>query len=306
MELNLCRYRFSFRVLEPMRFTDYTGSTLRGVFGHTLMDLSGISADKTLQSNYESFKNSVYVKVFEPCNDGDNSSRLNGNPIPYVLEASVQGKSNYAKGDIYYFDMVLMNDATSYLAEVVLAWRRALLNGFGPKRSLARAELILVQQHQIDGSLKDLYSEHKPTLIPHRTMMQVPRFEGAQDVELVFYTPLRLQHDGRVLKTEELNAAILLRNVLRRFSLCFPEHKPQDINELTDTAASVEDHKDLYAQDWKRYSNRQKQAMRLTGSVGRWVLKQVPEAWLPYVWVGQYLHVGKNTSFGLGAYRMID
>ncbi|MDV7399370.1 CRISPR system precrRNA processing endoribonuclease RAMP protein Cas6, partial [Arthrospira platensis SPKY1] len=55
--------------------------------------------------------------------------------------------------------------------------------------------------------------------------------------------------------------------------------------------------------DWERYSSRQKQKMKLGGLVGRWQLLQVPAPLLPFVHLGQWLHVGKEGAFGLGKYQ---
>jgi hypothetical protein len=57
--------------------------------------------------------------------------------------------------------------------------------------------------------------------------------------------------------------------------------------------------------DWTRWSSRQQQHMKLGGLMGRFRLPNgaLADLW-PLIWLGQYLHIGKNTSFGLGAYRI--
>jgi CRISPR-associated protein Cas1 len=42
--------------------------------------------------------------------------------------------------------------------------------------------------------------------------------------------------------------------------------------------------------------------LRQTGLLGEVILTGVPPAWLPWLWLGQHLHLGKATHFGLGRY----
>lgn len=75
------------------------------------------------------------------------------------------------------------------------------------------------------------------------------------------------------------------------------------IRALNNLADDVEDDRRLVWQDWERYTSRQNQEMNLGGVVGRWYLKQVPAELLPFIYLGQWLHLGKETAFGLGKYQ---
>jgi CRISPR/Cas system endoribonuclease Cas6 (RAMP superfamily) len=47
--------------------------------------------------------------------------------------------------------------------------------------------------------------------------------------------------------------------------------------------------------------------MTLGGVLGRWTLHGTPEVLAeiyPWLWLGQWLHVGKNASMGLGGYQL--
>ena len=56
--------------------------------------------------------------------------------------------------------------------------------------------------------------------------------------------------------------------------------------------------------DWTRYSSRQHRKMQLGGLVGSVTYAGDLAAFLPFVALGQLLHVGKNATFGLGKYRV--
>jgi CRISPR/Cas system endoribonuclease Cas6 (RAMP superfamily) len=59
-------------------------------------------------------------------------------------------------------------------------------------------------------------------------------------------------------------------------------------------------------QDWTRYSSRQRTRMQMGGIVGSAELDTAgmdSEGWAG-LWLGQWLHIGKQTSMGLGHYRL--
>lgn len=62
----------------------------------------------------------------------------------------------------------------------------------------------------------------------------------------------------------------------------------------------------LHWHDQTRWSSRQQQSMKLGGLLGRLPLPAagLDQLW-PLLWFGQYVHLGKNTSFGLGQYRVL-
>jgi hypothetical protein len=59
---------------------------------------------------------------------------------------------------------------------------------------------------------------------------------------------------------------------------------------------------DLRWKDWQRYSSRQKSTMTLGGIVGQVQFTNIPDLLWPMLYLGQWTHVGKNASFGLGRY----
>ena len=56
--------------------------------------------------------------------------------------------------------------------------------------------------------------------------------------------------------------------------------------------------------DWERYSNRQDTRMMMGGFVGSITFEGDFEKFLPFLLLGEFIHVGKGTSFGLGKYEI--
>jgi CRISPR/Cas system endoribonuclease Cas6 (RAMP superfamily) len=58
-------------------------------------------------------------------------------------------------------------------------------------------------------------------------------------------------------------------------------------------------------QDWARYSSRQQQKIPMGGVVGSYLLNTngLEPLW-PFLWLGQWTHLGKGAVMGLGRYKI--
>ncbi len=101
---------------------------------------------------------------------------------------------------------------------------------------------------------------------------------------------------------------ILFRNLLRRISLLSYFHCREELN--LDFKGLIEEAKGVKVRqeklswfDWERYSNRQETKMMMGGFIGSIAFEGDLEPFLPFLLLGEYIHVGKGTSFGLGKYE---
>jgi hypothetical protein len=120
-------------------------------------------------------------------------------------------------------------------------------------------------------------------------------------------TPTRLKFDGKLSPTLEFH--ILIRNLLRRISLLYYFHCGEELNlnfkGLIEEAKGVKvQQENLQWFDWERYSNRQETRMMMGGFIGYIVLQGHFEPFMPFLMLGEHIHVGKGTSFGLGKYKV--
>lgn len=305
VDLALARYRLNFRVTQPVQLPDYAGSALRGAFGHALMQLSGLRKHDVREKT-PLFLFSPYAQIFEPQPDATAtglSGRLPTPPVPYVIEAPLGGARYLDEGEEFSFALVLLEPALQHLSLIILAWRRALLRGFGRGEG-GTAELLSVQHLSGDEEVTTLYTEERPLVQTHQTTVRLPEFELPRTLHLQLETPLRLQLNGRVLSPAELTAPVFLRHLIRRVSLCFPALLNHErVQSLNVQADAVADERHLHHKPWARFSSRQRKLMQMDGAVGDWLLLDVPPTLQQLLWLGQFLHLGKGTAYGLGGYR---
>ncbi|MBF0425737.1 MAG: CRISPR system precrRNA processing endoribonuclease RAMP protein Cas6 [Magnetococcales bacterium] len=309
--LPLARYRFDWEVVTPLRLPEYAGSALRGVFGAALRRVVCLTgADDCAGCSV--LAGCPWAQVFEPPppppgHPVQNFARI---PVPYIVEPPLSGQRHYAPGASLTFGMVLIGQALGHLPLIILAWQRALARGLG---SAERGTAILQRVCQLcpDGTELTIYTPTTGSILEHQTrVIPRPTPPGLERMALHFVTPLRLQRQGKPLGPGRLTPRDFLITLARRVALLSEFHAgiilPLDFGELARQATTLSCHGTLRWRDWTRWSGRQQQEMTLGGITGRWTLRGDLQPFWPLLDLGQWLHVGKNTVFGLGGYRMCE
>ena len=314
--LPLARYRFTAQVQQPLPLPDYAGSLLRGQFGAALRNVACMTRQPTCHG-CPLLQTCPYTRIFEapPPPKGQHALQdFSSIPNPYVLEPPTPGARLLAAGDGLEFNIVLVGHARDQLALVIFALQRAL--GQGLTRQRIPAELQRVDWLDADGSAHPIWRHTQPTLAAHPAVLEVPAppsgIGGIGDITLHIHTPLRLQRQGQPLRVDQLTPRALVAAVARRAALLMEFHGGQTgwgdaAKQVSHLSETLTDERDLHWFDWTRYSSRQQQEMTLGGVVGGWTLHGAPEAlaevW-PWLWLGQWLHAGKNATMGLGGYTL--
>ena len=331
----VARYRFQFIAEQPVQLPDYAGSALRGVFGHALRAAACVTGLPDC-SPCALYRSCPYPAIFEtppPLNYP--RRKLSNIPQPFVVEPPPWGESSYPAGSVLSFDSVLIGPALQQMPLLLLAWRHALQRGLGPQQGRARLTQLWLEgdaepllgggsgsgsggdngsgsDSSIGGGSDrdgDAASAGRWALRPHPQSLALPPPEAAPaSVSLHFSTPLRLQRDGQVLGAGHLTPRDLLMALLRRTAqlveLQLGSTLDVDFAALNAHASTVTGEHQLVWRDWSRNSSRQQQRMVLGGLVGRWTLRGDLAPFWPLLHLGQWLHVGKNTTFGLGRYHL--
>ena len=305
----LARYRLEWRANTPIHLPDFAGSMLRGAFGHALRQLACITKQKDC-AGCPLLTSCPYPAIFAPPPPSSHAlQKFSQIPVPYVIEPPDWGARQVGSGEAFAFHVVLIGRALRELPLIILAWRRALSRGVGSVDGTA--ELLRVV-HCGEAQETEIHRPEIGTIIPHA---QETSFNMANNADLErhavtlhFITPLRLQRNGHALPPEKLDARTLLMALVRRASLLAEFHADEtpvdDFSSLLAASAAVHDRKNLIWQDWTRYSSRQQQKMTLGGVIGEWTMSGPLDEFMPFLRLGEWLHVGKEAAFGLGRYTL--
>lgn len=297
--LPIARYRFTLRCEAPLQLNEYSGSMLRGAFGHALRAVSCMTGQSDC-AGCDVHASCRYPSLFSPGPVTDERGRPRDVPAPYILEADNQVARLMKAGECLTFDMVLFGPALVQLPTIIVAWQRAAYAGLGHGRARCRLEQVALVEESGDQSV--VFQGNSPRVVPHHAGLTVPELPKVSSLTLVLETPTRIQHRGKVVSGDQLTASMLLNALARKVEL-YTQHYTSNGWQRPDLPATLQLTTRLTRQRWARYSSRQKRHMRLDGLVGEVTLSGELQAWLPWVWLGQYTHLGKNSSFGLGRYR---
>lgn len=305
--LPVARYRFAFRMEGELRLPDYAGSLLRGQFGAALRRAACITKAKTC-AGCPLLRTCPYPAIFEaPPPAEHHLQKFSAVPNPYVIEPPPLGTRFVPAGQTLAFAMVLVGRALDQLPLIVYALQRALGRGLGRQR--AAADLLDVVHEPAAGEPRSVWDADAARLLPHEAQIEVPAFDAPGQAQLLIETPMRLQDNTRPLHGHELTPRRLITALVRRAALLFEFHAGRPglgatASELARHAERIADTRDLSWHDWTRYSSRQQQKMTLGGVLGTWALRGDLAPLLPWLWLGQWLHVGKNATMGMGRYSL--
>ena len=300
--LPLARLHLTVRAEGPLQLPPYAGSMLRGAFGHALLALSPLP--HTDGQPCALHASCPYCQLFAaPPLPGHSLQKFSHMPQPYVIEPPTGGAQQLQAGQSFGFGLVLIGKALGLLPTVLQAWQRALRTGLGPQHT----PCTLVDIYDENGTQR--LSNKREQLSNLSTTLPPAPALGTQ-ATLHFCTPLRLQVQGKPVRAGQLTARDLLIALARRHQLLCDVHlgaaAPQyDFKTLVEQAQAVAlQAQDLHWFDWGRYSQRQQQEMQLGGLLGAVTLHGDLAPFAELLHLGQWLHVGKNATMGLGGYRL--
>lgn len=291
-----------FEVLERLYLPDYKGSTLRGALASSLRQIMCATRQRSCQRCLLSTQ-CIYRNIFETTRDNQAVAR------PYVIEPPLTDKNVYEPGEKLPFNLLLIGPALDYVPYLIVTLQAMGENGIG--RGRGKMSVRQVAMHNPYRRLTQLiYTDAENIVHPANELeiktqdLLVDEFSPSQ-LELQFITPVRLTQGGRL--QDEISCELLVRAILRRLHDLVPEaSSEQDHTDLLAAAQEIEVTKqELQWYDWERYSSRQKSRMKLGGLLGTATLAGNLTPFMPLLRWGELLHVGKNTVFGLGQYRIL-
>jgi len=302
----------------PLPLPPYTGSMFRGAFGTALMQAVCVTRSYDCPPCLLK-ERCLYPYVFEtPPPSGSRVMRkYTSAPHPFVFDPPAGGRVAPVDEPLV-LGITLFGKALGYLSHFIFALELLGKRGLGARR--VRCELSYVDAW-LDGRQWSLYrledrmprsavAFETPAWLPPRPEAQSEATPLTRRMTIELLSPLRVVYDSRL--TDELPFHVLVRSLLRRighlsYFHCGGDPSEMAFREWIETASSVEtvDH-ELRWYDWERYSSRQQTTMRMGGLMGRITFQGNLAPFYPLLKLGEIVHAGKGTSFGLGRFRVVS
>ena len=304
--LPINQYVLQFHLKDECLLPPVPGSMWRGLLGRELrlMSTGARSVPGDLPPWISREQLYEYFMETPPPPDAPAMRRYPHVPHPFALAEPVHAQDVRLPARARLeLRLTLFGKVNELLNVVILALVRAAAGGLGKWR--ARADLLQVVQLLPDGERRHVFAPGEPMRQPRLVTPEIPS-APATAVRVHLITPLRLQHQGRLMKPATFSPQALLMNLVRRYSMLHLFHGPGAL-QADFRALKLDSEKvrlveaDLHWRQLSRYSARQQRNVPLDGMVGTCTLdmSQAPDLW-PYLWLGQLTHAGKGTVFGLG------
>lgn len=303
------------------------GNMLRGGFGYGFRKLCCIPQCKDAKF-CPLAATCPYKVIFEP-SPPPNSERLAKNqdiPRPFVFRPPQTNQTRFENGEAFEFGLVLIGRALDFLPYFVLSFRQLASDGLGLNR--ARCTLEGVEQTAIASN--DGGPANSDSRVIYRGEDQVLGADGnaslrdclnsrlkefhdlngdesSGHIAIRFLTPTFLRAEGQVVRRPDFHHVVKrLRDRINSLCTFFGEGPLElDFRALGERAEKI---RTVSARmDWVerfRTSSKTRQRHEVSGFVGEATYEGELSEFLPWVTLGEVLHVGKHTAWGNGWIRV--
>ena len=305
MRFEFYRFRFRFVAAGGLYFPPYeSGNILRGAFGTIFRRLT-CRPDCHDAKTCEGRAACPYARVFEPrAARGEGPSGLADWPRPFVFRAAHLDGRAIREGEAFHFDVHLFDVCNPALPYFVAAFAELAREGLGPGRGLAR--LMAVDGVDLNGQPGQRVFEGEParTAEPAAPLsVDLSAAEPMDRVRVRFVTPTELKIGQRLAERPEF--PILFGRLRDRIGTLRAMYGggPLDIDfrGIGERAAAVRMTRcDLQWCGGERRSSRTGQRHSLGGFVGEAEYEGELGEFAPYLRLGKWVGVGRQTVWGKG------
>lgn len=296
--LYFARYTLVLKVETPMVMPPFKGATFRGGLGHALRQVLRDLRD-----------HETYVRLFEPVEpDVARRHRLRMGqhvPRPYILHPPSETTTAYEPGQTLMFGLTLIGNMIAAFPRFLMALDklgRELGLGKGRTEGQGRFSIVGMQGPLTAADYQRAADLLQPA--PSQTRLH-----------LIFHTPTRVRvrtktRARRLLLPEQGRDFMLLTHALhRRLGLltalyCDPVDRTPVRRLAQENAVPHLAYNGLQWHEWTRYSQRQKKTIRMGGFVGEATFEGAIAPYVPLLRLGEPLHMGTGTAFGLGHFGL--
>lgn len=324
--LHFAHLRLHLKALAPLRLPAYPGSALRGGFGHAfrkvVCTMGPIPCDTCILRTA-----CPYYQLFEapvPANAPPLLQKTGRVPHAFIIAPDTDGKRHLQAGETFAAGLTLLGPAIRSLPYFLMAFQLFGRVGLGRNKAqfaLAAAEAMSAfgdDDTPADGAFVPYFDGETglaPGLPPILNISafataHVPPDDEVATIQIRLHTPLRLKKNGDLVT--RLTPREFIYHLCRRISHVLflygePAGQTWNFKPLLAETEKLQMRANLRWWDWQRYSARQQTVMNLGGLIGGFELSGEPLTilrLLPLLKVGEWMHVGKGTTFGLGKYKV--
>ena len=280
--LHWLKLQVTTQFLENALLPGYKGSLWHGAFGLALHEVDPLA----------------YGALYGDQSPGELSR-------PYVLLPPLQSEEFIPAGAELTCELTLIGTACDQVSSCLQAFDRLGELGMGKHRSQCRVtHARAVGRETTESDVHASVALSSPVPLSAADVLAQPA-TPAEALAIFCRTPLRLKADGRLLHRPPSMELLVARLAGRLNALSVRDDiilvTAERREELLGHARAIElDTARVAWADWERYSGRQRDTMPFGGLVGTLFYRGDVGPLLPWLRLGEALHIGSKTTFGLG------
>jgi len=291
---------------EKIVFPPFKGNVFRGALGKTLRNLTCASrltdCKQCLIRDY-----CIYSKVFESFNiEGKQSmlKKVEKAPHPFIIYVPDKYQLEYPQNQNIHFYLTIIGDMMKYISYFILAFIDMGERGIGKTRTRFSVKEVR------NGTITIYNGIDRRVNLDFDTMSGIDFMAEKWDKDsltISLATPLRIKFDRRIQK--RITFEMIVRNLLRRIYLLtnFYCNGPDsvDFKDLISMSGEITLlGSKIYWQPQVRFSYRQNKELSMGGVSGMLEFGGDFNPFVSFLRIGEYIHLGKGTAFGLGKIKI--
>jgi CRISPR/Cas system endoribonuclease Cas6 (RAMP superfamily) len=311
-QLQYSHLRFQIQFLEETTLPEYKSSILRGGLGAKLKQTTCVVRHQNCDickfqqqcTYYRFFENNETPQQVQ-------QKHIRNRPHSYILRPPVSKQQEFKVGDQLQFELILLGTGTDFIAQCVLAFQKFGDSGIGIRSQRGKFSVSLVEQKNSGQQWEPLFTQEANNFVVEPALQTISlssEEQPIQELDCFFLTPVRLKSGGKY--QHQFSFKPFWISLLKRISslgYTFSDwDETEEFKALFRNDFNMQVESNLTWQEWPRYSSRQQASMKLGGLVGHLKIQGDLEKIYPWLKLGELLHVGKNTTFGLGQYRLLN
>jgi len=306
-QLPLAEYQFTYQAQAPITLPELSGTLWHSVLGRALRELS-CTTHQPQCDNCPQIKVCDYSLLFRsvPPEPSDLLKNYQSIPTPHLSRSEINTAQKIPTKQFFTINIILIGHANQKLPQLIKAMQRVGKNGFNKARH--KAQLTHIMQKTPYGIERAI---QLPNIPPQQGIAMVyPLLKPLKKLRLIFKTPYR--QTGKASHRPHFLLEHFIMTLIRRISLLQYFHTGKKLNTDFIYLKQLAQNLPLQNQQLQKscipsLSKRKNQHYQNTGWTGYLDLDlSAHQALWEYLYIGQWLNVGKNASMGFGQYQLID
>ena len=293
---------------------------LRGAFGHAFRRLCCVPQCASAQ-RCPLASSCPYKIIFEPSPpaDADRLSKNQDIPRPFIFRAPSNNRTKFESGEEFEFGLVLIGRALDHLPYFVLAFRELATQGIGLNRARCELKQVLqdsLNQNGFQSGAQTIFEAndqvfHSPMGVHvgnwlNSRMASFPN--PLKTVKIRFLSPTWIKSQNQVIrKPEFFHILKRVRDRINALSTFFGTG-PLTI-DFAGLGARAEQVRTVSSDvQWIqrfRTSSKTHKRHELSGFTGSAVYEGELEEFVPWLAIGELVHLGKHSAWGMGQVKIV-